>query len=283
MTETFIKEQINALSGRYDEREAQNILRILLEDCFDLRWKHRAKCVLNKSESAFLAQAITALRQGKPVQYITGKAHFFGYIFEVNPSVLIPRPETEELVMYALRLSKLINHRPIEVLDVGTGSACIPISLKKERPAWQVSALDVSPEALAVADRNAQRLGAEISLLNMDFRERQNWSSLGTYDLLLSNPPYIPQAEKDLVGHNVLGQEPDLALFVEDEDPLLFYRLLAEFGQQHLRAQGHILVETNQYNASQVAQLFAAADYKGVELLQDLMGEDRMVRAIKAK
>lgn len=281
MTETFINDQIKALRGRYSEREAQHILRILLEDCFALPWPQGRQQALSAAQQQVLAKAIQALQAGKPVQYVTGKAHFYGYVFEVNPSVLIPRPETEELVQRALQLSELIDHRPLTVLDVGTGSACIPISLKKERPAWQVSALELSAVALEVARRNARQLQAEVAFIQMDFTKRANWAALGSYDLLLSNPPYIPYAERTLVGHNVLGQEPELALFVADEDPLLFYRLLADFGQAHLRAKGHLLVETNQYNAAEVARLFTEAGYRGVELLQDLMGNDRMVRAIK--
>lgn len=281
MTETFINEQINALQEHYSEREAQFILRILLEDCFGLKWKQRYKSNLTTQEYTILHSAMNALLDGKPIQYITGKAHFFGYEFAVDKSVLIPRPETEELVEQALRLGSLFHHKAVRVLDVGTGSGCIPITLKKERPEWEVSALEVSAGALKLAIRNAKTLAAEVAFIEMDFIDSANWESLGGYDLILSNPPYIPQAEKNLVGRNVLGQEPDLALFVDDDDPLLFYRLLTAFGQSHLNKKGHLLVETNQYNAQEVVQLFRKAGYEGVELLKDFMGEDRMVRAIK--
>lgn len=281
MTETFIKDQLSALSSRYDAREAQQILRIIFEDSFHITWRARLDHALTAEQRQFLVEAIRDLQAGKPVQYITGQAHFYGYVFEVNPSVLIPRPETEELVEQALKLGELVDHRMVKVLDVGTGSGCIPLTLKKERPYWQVEALDVSVDALEVARRNAIRLDVEVNFRSMDFTHREFWKDLGEFDLLLSNPPYIPYAEKHLVGKNVLGQEPDMALFVSNEDPLLFYRLLAEFGRAHLRAKGHVLVETNQYNALEVAQLFMGMDYLGVEVLQDLVWNDRMVRAIK--
>jgi release factor glutamine methyltransferase len=282
MTETFIKDQLSALSSRYDAREAQQILRILFEDSFHIPWPARLDFNLTAGQQQFLAEAIQDLQAGKPIQYITGQAHFYGYVFEVKPSVLIPRPETEELVEQALKLGGLVDHRPVQVLDVGTGSGCIPITLKKERPYWQVEALDLSAEALEVARYNAARLEVEIDFRQLDFTRRELWKDLGVFDLLLSNPPYIPHVEKHLVGNNVLGQEPDIALFVPDDDPLLFYRLLADFGQAHLRAKGHLLVETNQYNAPEVAQLFVGRGYLGVEVLADLTGNNRMVRAIKA-
>jgi len=281
MTETFLKTQLNALTPYYPEREAIQILRLLLEDGLGLRWHARWEQELSASDQQYLATAVAELQQGKPIQYLTGKAHFYAYTFAVTPAVLIPRPETEELVLQALRLGQLIDRPDPMVLDVGTGSGCIALSLKKERAQWQITALDYSSAALAVARQNARQLHAEVDFRQMDFTDQQQWSGLEQYDLLLSNPPYIPFAEKHLLGHNVLGQEPDLALFVPDDDPLLFYRLLAEFGQTHLRTRGHLLVETNQYNATDVFDLMKTAGYSGVELLPDLMGNDRLVRAIK--
>lgn len=282
MAETFLKTQLHALTRYYPEREAIQILRFLLEDGLGLRWHARWEQQLCVTDQQYLAKAVAELQEGKPVQYLTGKAHFYAYTFFVSPAVLIPRPETEELVLQALRLGQLIDRPDPKVLDVGTGSGCIALTLKKERPQWQITALDYSVAALEVARQNARQLQAEVHFQQMDFTDQQQWGQLEQYDLLLSNPPYIPAAEKHLVGHNVLGQEPDLALFVPDDDPLLFYRLLAEFGQAHLRARGHILVETNQYNATDVFDLMSTAGYSGVELLPDLMGNDRLVRAIKA-
>jgi len=269
------------LSAIYEEREAQNIVQLLFEDLLGIK-NNFANYALNEAESQLLEQALQQLLERKPVQYITGNAHFYGYDFQVNPAVLIPRPETEELVYRALSVTKTMSNQPIQVLDIGTGSGCIPITLKKENPALQITAIDISQEALIVARANAFQLQAEVHFKVLNFTDKRTWNELGTYDLILSNPPYIPWQEKDLVGPNVLGKEPDLALFVADEDPLLFYRLIAEFALDYLKESGVILVETNQYNAPDVLALFQAKGFGTAYLFQDLMGNDRIVLARKA-
>lgn len=282
MPETYFKKLVSKIAAHYPEREAHQIARILLEDLFQLVPPFDEGLSLDDQEEKILAKALLQLQVGKPVQYITEVAYFYGYPFKVSPAVLIPRPETEELVHFALELLAVYPEKNPHILDVGTGSGCIPISIKKQRQSAELVAIDKSPEALLVAQQNAANLGATIDWHQLDFTDKDSWTVLGDFDFVLSNPPYIPQAERHLVGENVLGQEPDMALFVPDDDPHLFYRLLAEFGGQHLRAKGHLLVETNQYNAQEVASLFREFGYNGVEVLSDLMGNDRMVRAIKA-
>lgn len=283
MPETYYKNLVADILEQYPEGEAQNIARYLLEDLFQIPPSSIAKRVLSTEESIILAKAVEELKQGRPLQYITGIAHFYGYQFKVSPAVLIPRSETEELVALTLRLLQVSSVTAPRLLEVGTGSGCIPITIKKMAAEVEVVAIDKSIEALSIAQENASLLEVDIDWQEVDFTDKTSWSDLGEFDFLLSNPPYIPWKEKHLVGENVLGQEPDMALFVPDNDPLVFYRLLAEFGSLHLRVNGHLLVETNQYNAWQVAHLFEEFQYGGVQVLQDLMGNDRIVRAIKVK
>lgn len=275
-----LKEAYEQLQKIYDPREAKNIRNILFEELFG-KIDVDQNLTLSKEAQELLLPALQRLLNGAPIQYVIGKADFYGYQFAVNPAVLIPRPETEELVYRTLSIAKTVEASKPKVLDIGTGSGCIPITLKKEFPALEVSAIDVSEKALTVARQNAINLDARILFKQIDFKVSDQWSQLESYHLIISNPPYIPWKEKELVGANVLGQEPDLALFVEDEDPLLFYRLIADFAANHLISGGAILVETNQYNAPQVLALFQAKGFKQSYLFQDLMGNDRIILARK--
>lgn len=276
----YSKEIYEQLQKRYDPREAKNIRDILFEELFGKAEPDPHK-ILSEEAQQLLLQSMERLSNGEPIQYVIGKADFYGYKFKVNPAVLIPRPETEELVYRTLSIAKTISDSSPKVLDIGTGSGCIPITLKKEFPALELSAIDVSENALAVAKENANDLGVSILFKQLDFKATNNWSHLGAYHLIVSNPPYIPWKEKALVGANVLGQEPDLALFVEDEDPLLFYRLIADFALDHLLPGGAVLMETNQYNASEVLALYQAKGFTQAYLFEDLMGNNRIVLARK--
>ena len=272
-----IRQQLQTL---YEPREAHNISELLYEAILG---KQRMTLTgpLTSSEEQKLDLALERLLNGEPVQYVIGVADFYGYQFKVNPAVLIPRPETEELVYRALGLANSRIEDTFKVIDIGTGSGCIAITIKKEAPALELTAIDISATALEVAKANAEQLNASVHFQQLDFRLPEQWSSLGKYHLILSNPPYIPWKESTLVGANVLGQEPDLALFVEDKDPLLFYRLIADFANAHLIAGGAILVETNQYNAPEVLTLFKSKGFDESFLFQDLMGNNRIVLARK--
>jgi release factor glutamine methyltransferase len=256
----------------YGEGEAHSILRIVYEDVlgvYDLRQP------LNDEQIRMLEPIQSRLLSGEPVQYVLGQADFYGLKFQVNPSVLIPRQETEELVYWILESH---GSAPLELLDIGTGSGCIPISLKHKRPAWEVAAVDVSEDALAVAKANAQKLDAEVRFQLFDLLDASKWHEMPSYDLIVSNPPYIPPSEVVHVPPHVLEHEPHLALFTETEDALVFYRRIGEFAQQHLRPGGWLYFELNEFNGEEVMNVIERQGFKSVQLEQDLNGKWRMLR-----
>lgn len=191
---------------------------------------------------------------------------------KVSEAVLIPRPETEELVMLAKEFIKDDN----SIIDIGTGSGCIAIALKRHKKNTFVTALDISPDALKIAEKNAKDQNCEIEFINMDFLDAQNWNRLGNFDVIVSNPPYIPEKEKQLLESNVSEYEPHAALFVPDEDAIIFYRLIALFGKEHLKRDGRIIVETHELYASLVADEFIKQGYQA-EIRKDLFDKERMV------
>lgn len=211
----------------------------------------------------------------KPVQYILEEAWFYGIKFKVNNQVLIPRPETEELVeqLIADRKSKLTDPA---ILDIGTGSGCIPVAIKKHLPASRITSIDISEGALALAAENAGTHNASINFLQFDFLATQRWPELPAFDVIVSNPPYIPQNEMEKLAPNVTGFEPHLALFVPDHSPLLFYEKIAAFGKEHLLPNGKIYLETHEDLARQSAALFRDY-YQTVVVKKDLYGKERML------
>jgi release factor glutamine methyltransferase len=226
-------------------------------------------------------EMISQLNEGKPLQYVTGEAWFYKYLFKVNPSVLIPRPETEELIEWMLHGLKQ-EERPnqsYKILDIGSGSGCIPVCLKKERPQDTICSIDISEEALELAKKNAKNLQADIQFIQMNFLEEREWTSLECYDYIISNPPYIPLREKDHLDKQVRDFEPQLALFVPDNRPLLFYEKIASFGLTHLTPEGRIYVEMHQQFAQQTKSVFANKGYKKVEIKKDISGNERMLMA----
>jgi release factor glutamine methyltransferase len=271
------------LKSLYDEREAANICDWVMEH---LTGKKRIGRLLDKQEIlpdellAKLDHLTQELNTHRPVQYVLGEAWFAGMKFYVNEHVLIPRPETEELVEWIVEESQKSKAKIENILDIGTGSGCIPIALQKRLPGLSVTSVDISKEALEVAGQNAQILGVDISLLNIDFLNENNWDQLPVVDIIVSNPPYIKQSESSSMAKNVLDFEPGIALFVPDEDALLFYRKIADFAKTHLSEKGSIFLEINEKLGKEVITLF---EYKGyyVELRKDLQGRDRMVSVFK--
>mgnify|MGYP003663167121 CR=1 FL=1 len=258
---------------------------------------------LNKEEEQPFFEAMSQLKLEKPLQYILGAAHFMDLELQVNENVLIPRPETEELVQWILedvksrkpevgsqksdiggRISdnnrKDFNPSPITILDIGTGSGCIAIALAKHLPDAQVYALDVSEEALEVAQKNAASNGVDIGFMHQDILNPKIDSKL-TFDIIVSNPPYVRELEKNKIQKNVKDFEPDTALFVSDEDPLLFYRAIIDFAESHLSENGKLFVEINQYLGAETKALFKAHNFSEIELRKDIFGNDRMLKAIK--
>ncbi|WP_353148534.1 peptide chain release factor N(5)-glutamine methyltransferase [Flavobacterium sp.] len=223
---------------------------------------------------------ISELKTEKPIQYITGEAWFYGLRFEVNENTLIPRPETEELVEWIVDGLK-IKGKGQRVLDIGTGSGCIPIALKKEIPSAQVSAIDISEKALKMARKNALNNQVEVNFIQQDILQTSNLqiskSSNFLFDVIVSNPPYVRNLEKHEIKKNVLDYEPHLALFVDDSDALLFYRKIAQLALKSLTPNGKLFFEINQYLAKETVELVEQLGFKNIELRKDFIGNDRMI------
>ena len=222
-----------------------------------------------------IQETLEELLSHKPVQYVLGEAWFYHMKFKVNPHVLIPRPETEELVEQLIteRKSKLTDPA---ILDIGTGSGCIPIAIKKNLPASKLTAIDVSEDALALAKENATMHNAHINFTQLNFLDESTWPSLPLFDIIISNPPYIPINEKGKLAKNITSFEPHLALFVPDKSPLLFYEKIAAFGKDHLLPNGKIYLETHEDFAQQAAALFRT-HYQTVMIKKDMYGKERMI------
>lgn len=217
------------------------------------------------------------LYKGMPPQYALGYAWFYGRKFKVNKSVLIPRAETEELVYESLKCFP--PHVPLRVLDIGTGSGCIAVTVKKERPLSSLVALDISEEALKVAGYNSEIHKTDIDFEKIDFLEEANWETLGTYDLIVSNPPYIAREEREEMNISSLEYEPGEALFAEG-DPLIFYRKVIKFSERCLNAGGIIFCEINSLRAAETLSLFHRADMEA-EIMRDLQGNERILKATR--
>ncbi|MGN6249826.1 MAG: peptide chain release factor N(5)-glutamine methyltransferase [Ginsengibacter sp.] len=276
-------EFVNELQKIYDQREANNIADWVFEKITGLNKTQRrinANEILEERKTKELKKSLSDLLQHKPVQYVLNEAFFYKRKFFVNENVLIPRPETEELVEWVLKdlKEKTSGSEATKILDIGTGSGSIAISLKKELNNCQVSALDTSEEALEVARKNAKDLNAEINFSLVNFLNETEWDQLEKFDLIVSNPPYIPKSEKDSLAKNVSENEPSIALFVEDEDPLIFYKKIAAFGKDHLNVQGKIYVEVHEEYAGKVQEFFEKAGFTS-QIKKDIYGKERMAKA----
>jgi release factor glutamine methyltransferase len=226
------------------------------------------KKILEKQEQLLLHQ---------PVQYVLGQTTFYNMPFQVNDKVLIPRPETEELTNLVIN-SWRFESKQVSVLDIGTGSGCIAIAIKKHLPSTKVIALDVSYDALEIAHKNSITNKTNVQFSLFDFLDENRWPELMLFDVIISNPPYIPLKEKEKMEKNVVDYEPHTALFVPDNNPLLFYEKIAKFGRSHLNYNGKIYLETHEDYAKQVAALFETS-YQQVLIKKDLFGKERMIVA----
>ncbi len=225
-----------------------------------------------------LQQITNKLLQEQPIQYILGTTEFYGLQFNVNEHVLIPRPETEELVSWVLDHIK--NNRTIKnVLDIGTGSGCIPISIKKNASDTNVSAIDISTKAIETAIINAKNNNVLIDFIEKDILTSKSLHQ--DYDIIVSNPPYVRELEKQEIKNNVLANEPHLALFVSDENPLVFYKKIADLALQHLTNNGVLFLEINQYLGQETVNMLENKGFKNIELKKDLFGNNRMIKASK--
>ena len=272
-----------ALTTIYHQREAESIVRIIFEDIDFL--KNRASDeVLNGGHAAMLNKMQSRLLNHEPLQYVLGEADFYGLKFKVNPHVLIPRPETEELVQWIK--NDIARTTPTgegrSLLDIGTGSGCIALTLKSQLPDLEVTALDVSDLALEVVQENAANLGVEVTPIGMDILDETATKSLPIYDYIVSNPPYVLDKDKTEMYPNVLKYEPHLALFVPDNDPLIFYRKIALLAQKHLRSGGALYFEIHEKQAVGIKNLLEETGFKSVVIKEDMSGKNRMARGIKA-
>lgn len=265
---------VQSLRSVYSEGEARSVVRILFEDLFQV-YDFSSDKEMSAEQLGQLAAIETRLLQNEPVQYILGVADFYGLKLKVDTSVLIPRQETEELVFWILENGG----DAIRVLDIGTGSGCIPITLNQARKDWKVSALDVSAAALAIAQSNAKSHQLPIEFYEASILDQMTWDRFAKQDIIVSNPPYIPHEESHLMPEQVKAFEPSIALFVENENPLLFYETIATFAQQKLKPNGWLYFELNEYNAEKVQSLLENKGFQNVELRQDLNGKNRMIRA----
>ncbi len=262
----------------YPLRETLSMARIVFEDEFGVTNFERVS-TLEKAQMDRLSEISDRLLKQEPLQYILGQADFYGLKFMVNENVLIPRPETEELVYWILedlKVSPLT--APIRLLDIGTGSGCIAITLKKKAPDLSVDALDYSKKALEVAKVNAAKNEVFLNFIEADILKKEDWIAK-QYSIIISNPPYIPNSEKDLMPLNVKEFEPGMALFVADDDPLIFYRTVTQFAKQNLAKNGKLFFEMNEFNAAKVHQILEQEGFGNIEIKKDLSGKDRMIMA----
>ncbi|WP_205500612.1 peptide chain release factor N(5)-glutamine methyltransferase [Rufibacter psychrotolerans] len=268
------------LQTLYEEPEARTMAEWVLQHAlkagrFELL--QRRKDPAPDGLQAQVQQYQERLLQHEPLQYVLGEASFYGRDFNVTPAVLIPRPETEELVQKVIKTYQ--RQSQVRLLDIGTGSGCIPITLAAELPQAQVWGLDVSPEALAVAKSNAEKLGQKVEWLLQDILQEIPSIEPRSLDAVISNPPYVLEEEKALMRQNVLNFEPSLALFVPNEDPLLFYRRIAVVAQQLLKKGGKLFFEINEKFAQETKDMLQQMGYQNVRVFQDLRGKDRMLEA----
>ncbi|NOU58922.1 peptide chain release factor N(5)-glutamine methyltransferase [Marinifilum caeruleilacunae] len=277
-TINYIKKE---LEGIYSLRECESVAYILLENVLDYS---RTQIQLNKNESISKEQYnqirnyISELQENKPIQYILGEADFYEMKFKVNRHTLIPRPETEELVHAIINENK---KEKLNVLDIGTGSGCIPICLAKHLQEANVTSVDISAEAIATAKENAEVNQVKVHFFERDILAWENfeWQQL---DIIVSNPPYVTMAEKEKMEKNVLDFEPHTALFVSNHDPLIFYRRIAELAIAHLKKDGMLYFEINESLGKEMIDLLEQRGFSNIKLRQDINGKDRMISAQKS-
>ena len=278
------KELTQALLTIYDEREAAAISDSVMEHL--LQWK-KVDRILNKTLQLNQEQLVTLkkfreeLSANKPLQYMIHEAWFMGMKLYVDENVLIPRPETEELVEWVLEDLNADRKKGVKILDIGSGSGCIALALKKKFPEAKLISCDVSSGALGVARANADAQQVTIDFIELDFLNNQTWNKLPAVDVIVSNPPYITLSEFDSLEKNVSQYEPHLALFVPDQTSLIFYEAIAQFAKSRLTTGGKIFAEINEKKASDVKKLLSRFGFSVPEIRKDLQGSDRLIKATR--
>ena len=269
------------LTKRYDADEAKAIVRWVLDVRLNLSWADilcDRVSALSAGDQAELEHIMVRLEQGEPVQYVLGIAYFYGRQFHVGPGVLIPRPETEELCQWCL--STVSAEWEGSILDIGTGSGCIACTLAAERPHAKVTGWDISFKALRIASANTEALDADVHFELIDILTLSNYEP-NRWDIIVSNPPYVCEKEKEQMEHHVLDHEPSLALFVPDDDPLLFYRAIAKYSVKSLTPGGQLYLEINPHYAADLVELLLDSGLTGIKVHNDQYGKQRMIKAVK--
>ncbi|MET0242760.1 MAG: peptide chain release factor N(5)-glutamine methyltransferase [Flavitalea sp.] len=270
---------INHLSRVYDSREAATMADWIL---VKLTGHSKVDRLIKKDEALTETQLnslhgyVEELVAHRPVQYVLEESYFMGLEFYVDENVLVPRPETEELVDWIL---KDLKGREAKVMDIGTGSGCIPVTLKSKNKSLEIIATDISNEALYVAKKNADTHRTKIRFVQHDILDRQGWDDVGMFDVIVSNPPYIPEEDKLTMNDNVLKYEPHHALFTGCDDPFIFYKEIAAFAAKHLNKGGALYFEIHELGGETTVEILKAEGFSNVELRKDIFGKDRMVKA----
>ncbi len=269
------------LAELYAVEELDNIAHWLIEHYAHIsrsQLHQQPHLLVNQSDIILFSNAVDELKKGAPVQYVIGVVDFYGLKLSVDPSVLIPRPETEELVDIIIKENK--NDKALKILDIGTGSGCIALSLAKHFTLSQVTAVDISADALNVARKNAINNHINnIKFLELDFLKENNFIEK-EFDIIVSNPPYIAASESTTMSKNVLDFEPSTALFVPNEDPLIFYTRIAEMAKTHLKRGGVVYVEINERLGDETRLAFSEKPFTSVHLLKDMFGKNRFIKAV---
>lgn len=271
------------LDSLYGKEEVASFFYLLIEHYIQLErfiLALQPNVVIEKAQETLIFSALGQLKLEKPIQYILGATTFMDLELKVTEKVLIPRSETEELVRWILDDLKDTSNS-VRILDLGTGSGCIPIALKKNLPTALISAVDISTEALHIAKGNADFHEASINFSQADILNL-NDALKHTYDIIVSNPPYVKELEKKEMRKNVTAYEPEIALFVPDEDPLVFYRSIVKFASTHLSGNGFLYLEINQYLGKEMVALLEDYQFKNIELRKDMYGNDRMLKAVNS-
>jgi release factor glutamine methyltransferase len=266
----------------YETREAANIADMVMEEVTGQRKIERIvykDLPVSEEQQKQLEKISDELLNHRPVQYVLGGGWFMDMKLLVNEHVLIPRPETEELVEWIIKDVEQSGNKGSSLIDIGTGSGCIPIAVKRKIPQITACAIDISDDALQVAKLNAIDLKVDVKFLNLDFLDEEEWKQLGNYDLIVSNPPYIKKSEESTMRDNVLKYEPPLALFVPNENAFIFYEAIARFSREHLKPGGNIYVEINEALGESVIEVFTKNGFSDILLKKDMQGKDRMVKA----
>ena len=263
------------LTQFYSNKEVQNMAFWCIHSISNLsrsEYLLSSNSLLSKDTVSFYQSVVSRLQNFEPLQYILGECEFYGLSLKVSPSCLIPRPETEELVHWILK------HNFTKALDIGTGSACIPIALAKHKEA-QITALDISSDALSIARENAKKNTVDIHFIEHNIFNDIDLKT--SFDLIVSNPPYVLESEKTLMNNNVLDYEPHLALFVSDNDALIYYKRIIDFSKVHLQREGLLFLEINEQKSVEIKDLLENNGFENVLIKKDMQGKNRMVKAVR--